>query len=70
MTINGSRNDMTLEALTSQALTLAMELSLSLDREGCDLPPATCQVRNLAVLSFSNISKILVLLLEKDETAQ
>lgn len=70
MTSSNSQNDQSLEALTSQALALATDLSRALDheRDNSNLPVA--RLRHLAIPALDCVSKIVVLLLSKDETPQ
>ncbi|MDL2226811.1 hypothetical protein LJB86_04070 [Deltaproteobacteria bacterium OttesenSCG-928-M10] len=57
--------EQSLEVLTTQAVSLATELSLALDKQERDSHPSICQIRDLAILSLNNVSKIVVLLLDK-----
>lgn len=60
-------NEKKLEALTAQAITLATELSLALDKEnGEDSNEARGRLRNLSILAFEAVSKIVVTLMRKE----
>lgn len=61
---DSQQKESSLKALTSQAVTLAVELSQALDKENNDSQRSIGQIRNLAVLSLNNISRMVVLLLE------
>lgn len=65
MTMNDNQTE-AFEALAAKAVTVATELSLALDKEPDDSHPSICQLRNLAVLAFDTMSKIVVLLVKKD----
>lgn len=64
------RTEQSLEVLTGQAIRLATELSLALDKTDMQSHPSICQIRELAILTFNNVSQMVVLLLDKDNPPQ
>ena len=69
MTGSNSQTEKSLEALISQALALATDLSRALDRERDISHPSMTRLRHLAVTALETISKMAVLLLKKDEAS-
>ena len=64
-----SQTEKSLEALTSQALVLATDLSRALDQESGNSHPSITRLRHLAVTALETSSKMVVLLLKKDEAS-
>jgi hypothetical protein len=61
------QNEASLKTLTSQAVTLAAELSQALDKKNHDSHQSLGQIRTLAGRALNSNSQIEVMLLEKDE---
>ena len=69
MAIENSRPEKSLEFLANQAVSLAGEIVREIDRRSTESSSFNRDVRHLAVANYNTMSKMVVMLLEKDKVS-